>query len=200
MRHRPLLWLLPILLLGCASHMVAPPPATIRTIAVLPPNNRTGDPLLVSGTSLLEKYVFRSPSVTVADVLEAEARGELERRGYTVVPPQTVAAAMGTQVPTSPSDAADLAARGKLDGTVLYIEIRQWQPALEESMQPRRVLVALGASLVDVATGHVVWTKRLQLRPVPTPGAVTRTDADMIAVHKVTAELLASWQPERPPS
>jgi hypothetical protein len=92
-------------MLGCSSHLlstVAPPPATIRTIAVLPPNNRTGDPLFVSGTSVLEKYVFRSPPATVADILAAEAGDELERRGYTVVAPGQVAAAMGTQTPTNP--------------------------------------------------------------------------------------------------
>jgi hypothetical protein len=144
---------------------------------------------------MLEKYVFRSQPVTVADVLAAEARGELERRGYTIVAPQKVEVAIGSQTPTSPTDAADLAARGQLDGSVLYIEIKQWQPALEESLHPRRVIVALGASLIDVASGHVVWTAQLPLRPVPTPGAVTRPHAYTIAAHEIAAELFASWQP-----
>jgi hypothetical protein len=69
MRCHRLLWLLPVLTLSCASSLVSPPlPTAVRAIAVLPPNNQTGDPLFVGGTSLLEKYIFRSQPVTVADV------------------------------------------------------------------------------------------------------------------------------------
>ena len=46
--RRFLLLLLPVLTLSCAAPPGPPPlPATAQTIAVLPPNNRTGDPLLV---------------------------------------------------------------------------------------------------------------------------------------------------------
>ena len=56
--HR-LLWLLPVLMLSCASSVVSPPlPTAVRAIAVLPPNNRTGDPLLVGGTSLWRNTSF----------------------------------------------------------------------------------------------------------------------------------------------
>ena len=193
MRWYRLLWLLPILTLGCASSLVSPPlPPTVRTIAVLPPNNRTGDPLFVGGTSLLEKYIFRSPPVTVADVLAVEVRIQLEQRGMTVLPREKVDAALGDQIPSSPKEAADLAMRGKLEGSVLYIEIVQWQPALEEALHPWRMLIAVNARLIDVATGRVVWTAHLPLRPVPTPGAVTRADADLIAAKRVAKELFAS--------
>jgi hypothetical protein len=190
--HR-LLWLLPVLMLSCASSVVSPPlPTAVRAIAVLPPNNRTGDPLLVGGTSLLEKYVFRSQPVTVADVLAVEVRRQLEQRGLTVLPREQVDAALGSQIPRSPKDAATLASRGKLEGSVLYLEIVQWQPALAESLHPWRMLVAVHAQLVDVASGHVVWSAHLPLRPVSTPGAVTRADADMIAAQRVARELFAS--------
>ena len=140
--HR-LLWLLPVLMLSCASSVSTPLPTAVRAIAVLPPNNRTGDPLLVGGTSLLEKYLLRSPPVTVADVLAVEVRIQLEQRGITVLPREQVDAALGNQIPRSPKDAANLASHGKLEGGVLYIEIVQWQPALAESLHPWRMLVAI---------------------------------------------------------
>jgi hypothetical protein len=193
MRCHRLLWLLPVLTLSCASSLVSPPlPTAVRAIAVLPPNNQTGDPLFVGGTSLLEKYIFRSQPVTVADVLATEVRIQLEQRGITVLPREQVDAALGNQIPSSPKDAANLASRGKLEGSVLYMEIAQWQPAQADSLHPWRMLVAIHTHLVDVASGRVVWSAHLPLRPVPTPGAVTRADADMIAAQRVAKELFSS--------
>ncbi len=193
MSFRRLLWLLPVLTLGCAMAPVSPSlPATVRTIAVLPPNNRTGDPLFVGGSSLLEKYVFRPQPVTVGDVLAAEVRRQLGQRGITVVPREKVQAALSNQIPMSPQEAADLAARGHLEGHVLYIEIVQWEPTASESLHPSHMLIAVEARLVDVATGRVLWSPHLPLRPVPTPGAVTRADADMIAAGRIAKELFAS--------
>ena len=58
---------LPLLLLACAcSRPLAPPPPDMaRTVAVLAPANRTGDALLVAGTSFFEKYALKSDRVTV---------------------------------------------------------------------------------------------------------------------------------------
>jgi hypothetical protein len=180
-------------MLSCASSLVPPPlPTAIRALAVLPPNNQTGDPLFVGGTSLLEKYIFRSQPVTVADVLAVEVRMQLEQRGITVLPREQVDAALGNKIPSSPRDAANLASHGKLEGSVLYMEIAQWQPAQVDSLHPWRMLVAIQAHLVDVASGRVVWSAHLPLRPVPTPGAVTRADADLIAAKRVAKELFAS--------
>jgi hypothetical protein len=193
MRCHRLLWLLPVLTLSCASSLVSPPlPTAIRALAVLPPNNQTGDPLFVGGTSLLEKYIFRSQPVTVADVLAVEVRIQLEQRGITVLPREQVDAALGHQIPRSPKDAANLARHGKLEGSVLYMEIVQWQPAQADSLHPWRMLVAIHVDLIDVASGRVVWSAHLPLRPVPTPGAVTRADADMIAARRVARDLFAS--------
>ena len=58
-------------------------------------------------------------------------------------------------------------------------------------LHPRRIIVALEARLIDTATGHVVWTAHPPLRPVPTPGAITRWVAYTIAARKVAEELLA---------
>jgi hypothetical protein len=201
MKFRRLLWLtLPVLMWSCAfSSISPPPPATIRTVAVLPPYNRTGDALLVAGSSLLETYVLRSRPVTVGDVLAADVRAQLARRGYTVVAPEVVEAAIGSQVPHSPQEAADIAARGKLEGSVLYIQINRWEPG-DETLHPRSVLVAVDASLIEPTTGRVVWTAHRPLRPVLTPGAVTPGAAYTLASREVTKELLTAWGPEQQPS
>lgn len=187
-----LLLLLPVLTLHCALPPGAPPlPATVRTIAVLPPNNRTGAPLLVESASFWgDPYAARPGRVTVADVLAADARAQLERRGIKVMAPEAVTAAIGNQTPGSPEEAAALVARGKLEGGALYLEIRRWDADMSP-LHPRRILVALDAHLIDAATGQVVWTAHHPLRPVPTPGAITRWVAYTIAARKVAEELFA---------
>ena len=193
MMYRHCLWLLlPVLTLHCALPPSAPPlPATVRTMAVLPPNNRTGDPLLIESASFWDPSAARPGRVTVADVLAAEARAQLARRGFTVMAPEAVTAAIGNQTPSSPEEAADLVVHGKLEGSsALYIEIRRWEADMSP-LHPRRILVALEARLIDTATGQVVWTAHPPLRPVPTPGAVTRWMAYTIAARKVAQELLA---------
>ncbi len=187
------LWLLllPVLTLHCTHAPVAPPlPATVQTIAVLPPNNRTGDPLLVESASFWDPYAARPGRVTVADVLAADARAQLERRGFKVMTPEAVTAAIGNQTPSSPEEAMELITRGKLAGSVLYIEVRRWEADMSP-LHPQRVLVALDARLIDTATGHVVWLAHRPLHPVPTPGAITRWVAYTIAARKVAEELLA---------
>jgi hypothetical protein len=117
-------------------------------------------------------------------------RERLEQRGFRVIAPEAVTAAIDNQTPGSPEEAADLVTRGKLAGSALYIEIRRWEADMSP-LHPRRIIVALEARLIDVATGHVVWTAHHPLRPVPTPGAVTRWVAYTIAARKVVEELLA---------
>ncbi len=183
--------LLPLLTLSCTLPPSPPPlPTTAQTIAVLPPNNRTGDPLLIESASFLYPYAAGPGRVTVPDVLATEARAQLERRGFRVMTPEAVTTAIGNQTPSSPEEAADLAARGKLEGSVLYIEIRRWEADMSP-LHPRRIIVALEARLIDTATGQVVWTAQHPLRPVPTSGAITRWVAYTIAARKVTEELFA---------
>ena len=187
--RRLLLLLLPVLTLSCAAPPGPPPlPATARTIAVLPPNNRTGDPLLIESAWFLQPYADRPGRVTVADALAAEAREQLARRGIKVTAPEVVTAAIGKQAPQSPEEAAALVARGKLADSVLYMEIRRWEADMS-SLHPRRVLVALEARLLDTATGQTVWTAQRPLHPVPTPGVAVRWMAYTIADRKVAEEL-----------
>jgi hypothetical protein len=104
--------------------------------------------------------------------------------------PEAVTTAIGNQTPRSPEEAAAWAARGQLEGSVLYIEIRRWEADMSP-LHPRRILVVLDARLIDTATGQVVWTAHHPLRPVPTPGAITRWVAYTIAARKVAEEIFA---------
>ena len=187
--RRFLLLLLPVLALSCAAAPGHPPlPTTARTIAVLPPNNRTGDPLLIESASFLHPYADRPVRVAVPDVLATEVREQLARRGVKVIAPETVTAAIGNQTPRSPEEAAAWVAQGKLEGNALYIEIRRWEADMSP-LHPQRIIVAVEVRLLDPATGHAVWTAQRPLHPVPTPGVATRWRAYTIAVRKVAEEL-----------
>jgi len=196
---RVLLWAASVIVFGCTRSTVSPPPANmVHTVAVLPPNNRTADPLLVAGASFLEEYALRTDRITVPDVLAAEARLQLGRRGFTVVPADVVDSATQGRAPGSPQAAAEIATRGKLDGIVLYIEIRRWEP--DVSLRPTFVLVSLTASLVDPASGRVLWSADHPLSPLPTPGSVTAGSAYATAAQQVMKELLTPLGAERPPA
>ena len=183
--------LLPLLTLSCALPPTTPPlPTTVHAIAVLPPNNLTGDPLLIESASFFHPDAAGPGRVTVPDVLAAEAQAQLERCGFKVMTPEAVTTAIGHQAPASSEEAADLAARGQLEGSVLYIEIRRWDADMAPT-HPQRILVALEARLIDTVTGHAVWIAQLPLRPLPTLGALTRWRAYTIAARKVTEELFA---------
>jgi len=90
-------------LTGCASSAPAPPAHLGRAVAVLPPNNRTGDPLLVTGASVLDRYVRHAERVTVADVLLSEARFQLQENGFEVADRHRVETALNGRVPESPT-------------------------------------------------------------------------------------------------
>ncbi len=202
MSTRHLWYALPVLLvLGCAEPPppLPPLPPSIHTIAVLPPNNQTGDSLVVSGSSLLEKYILHSERVTVPDVLAAEARWQLERHGFSVVAPEVVDVASEGHAPTSVQDAAAMASHGSLQGAAaLYIDLRRWEPDI--SFQPRSVIVWVEVTLIDPSTGKVLWSAEQEPRPVETPGAVNLGDAYIIAARTVMQTLLGPVQPEQPPS
>jgi hypothetical protein len=191
---------LPLLLLAgaCARPAPPPPPDMVRTVAVLPPANRTGDALLVAGTSLLEQYALRTERVTVPDVLASEARLQLARRGFTVVAAEDVESATQGRAPGSPEAAAEIASRAKLAGLALYLDVRRWEP--DAPTHPSFILVSVTASLVDPATGRVVWRAERPTGPVATPGEVARGPAYVTAARKVIEELLAPLGPVQSPS
>ena len=190
----------PLLLLTGACRPVAPPPPAdmVRTVAVLAPANRTGDPLLVAGVSFFEKYALRSDRITVPDVLASEARLQLARRGFTVVPPEEVESATHGRAPGSSEAAAEIAARAKLAGLALWVDVRRWEP--DAPTHPAFVVVGITASLVDPASGRVVWRAERPTSPVATPGEVALGPAYVTAARKVMEELLAPLGPVRPPA
>lgn len=164
-------------------------PAPVRKIAVLPPNNQTGQSLEITATSLLDKYTFRSIHPTVPDVLAAEARSQLSQRGYNVTEPQIVDAACAGKTPTSVQNAAEIATRGGLEGASLYIDLRRWEP--DASFQPAAVMVWIELSLIDPPTGKVLWSAQPDPEEVKTPGAVNLGDAYVAAARTIIRRLLS---------
>ncbi|TMA50275.1 MAG: hypothetical protein E6J71_05320 [Deltaproteobacteria bacterium] len=181
--------------LGCTRPGETVPSDLPRTVAVLEPSNHTGDPLLVAGTSFLERYALRTERVTVPDVLASEARLQLERRGFTAVPPETVEGATEGRAPGSTDSAVAIARHGGLVGLVLWIDVRRWEP--DAPTLPTFVIVGLTAELIDSTSGLVRWRAERRPAPVATPGEVNLGDAYLNAARKVMAELLAPLGPER---
>src|SRR5262249_43493226 len=144
-------------------------------IAVLPPNNRTDDPLVVARESFWDVLANQSRRVTVPEVLAAEIRAQLEQRGFTVVQTTVVEAVIGNHTPSNLEEATALTTQGKVEGNTLYIEITRWES--DVSLHPSRVLVSLDANLIEGTTGGVIWTAHQPLHPVPTPGAATQWGA-----------------------
>ena len=64
------------LVAGCTT---SAPLQISRGIAVLPANNLTGDLLLVSGAGLIDRYIRHAEQVSVGDVLQSEARFQLQQ-------------------------------------------------------------------------------------------------------------------------
>ncbi len=195
-RRRGLCSLVALLACSCVRPLpptAAPSPAAVRAIAVLPPNNRTGDPLLVAGASFFEKYVAHTERVTVPDLLAAEARLQFARRGFTVTAPETVEAATGGHPPADPQEAAAVATRNHIDGSVVYIDLRRWEA--DAPSHPQFIIVALEVFLIEPSTGHVLWEADHPSRPVPTRGVVNLGDAHVIAARTVMDEMLAGFGP-----
>jgi hypothetical protein len=176
--------------------MVAPPPSTVRSVAVLPPANRTGGDLVVAGTSLLEVYAFGTDRTTVADVLAAELRAQLVRRGFTVVSPDVVATATEHRPVGSPEAAAEIARRGGLSDPVLFVAIDRFE--VDAGTHPAFIIVAADAALVEPAKGVVLWESHRRAGPIATPGTATLGAAYEIAARKLAEELVASWTAPAP--
>lgn len=190
MSRRWLIGTAALVVAACARSPTPPAaPTVVHAVAVFPPNNRTGDELLVEGGSLLERYAFHTERVTVADVLAAEARRQLAARGVAVIAPAIVDAAVADYAPRTAETAARQAARNHIEADVLYLEIRRWEP--DAPFQPGRIIVSLAATLIDPADGHVVWSAAPPSRPIATPGAVTLGAADVIAAEHAIDDLLA---------
>ena len=193
MTHRHVVWALLGLSVGSCARAPIPVPVAVQRIAVFPPNNQTGDPLLVAAGTALEGYTFATERVTVPDLLAAEARTQLTRRGFALVDPRAVDSATRNAVPSSVQDAAAIATRNKIDGAVLYTVVRQWEP--DNAFQPRTVVAAVEVSLVDAASGRVLWSAEHPARPIQTDGAISVGQAYGMAARMVMEQLLLPLTP-----
>lgn len=182
------------LLIGCVKPP-PPPPQSVHTIAVFPAHNQTGDELLISGGTIVEKYVFHTARVTVPDVLAAEARTVLETAGYTLVSPELVQAVTDGQAPASAADAASIAATHDLPGDILYIDLRQWTSDL--TYGPSAIIVSMRIELVERTTGRLLWSADHPPRPVQTPGTINFADAYWVAARSVVRQMLAPFETQR---
>jgi hypothetical protein len=187
--------LLPIVALAlvaaCATRSA--PLGISGSITVLPANNRTSSPLLVEGGSLIDRYIRHAGPVSVGDVLQSEARFQLQEKGFDVGDWTAQQASLKGRVPTSRESALELARESGFRNRVLYLEIRRWEP--DAPTQTRFVIVALGASVVDAATGQEIWRHDRRAGPVPTPGTINLESAYVVAARKVIAEILAPLRP-----
>jgi len=160
---------------GCASSIgrpvnsVATVPMAIHRIAVLAPENLTGDDLLITDISALERYAFHSERVTVADALAAYARAERA--------------------------AVELLRAAKLDAMAMVIQIRRWSP--EATVEVSAVIVDLDIMLIDPETGMVLWEARHPTRPEQVHAPLLRGEAYTIIAEKLIREMLAPLGPER---
>jgi hypothetical protein len=179
-------------LAGCAGATPSSPPHLARKVAVLPVNNRTGEPLAVAGVGPVDRYVLRSEMITVADVLRSEARMELEKGGFEVVPSHAVDATLKGRIPADFASAGEMAAQ--LGIPSLYLEIRRWEA--EAPMHPKHVIVAFGASLFDPGNRQALWHVERKPFPVRTAGVITMEAAYVAAARKVVEEMLGTLHPD----
>ena len=98
--------------------------------------------------------------------------------------------------PRAPRKPPQLAGRNGLEAAVLYIDIRRWEP--NGGSAPTFIIAAVVATLIEPATGHVLWTGEQPSRPVQTPGIVNLGDAYAVAARTLMAALLAPLFPGAP--
>jgi hypothetical protein len=180
------------MLSGCATSNRAPLQIS-RTVAVMPANNLTGNPLLVSGAGLIDRYVRRTGEISVGDVLQSEARFQLQQKGFDV-PLWKAPDATQPQAPTSLDSALELARQSGMKNSILYLEIRRWEA--DAPTHTRFVIVGLTASLIDPVSGREIWHEHRPAVPVGTQGSITVESAYVVAARKVIAEMLAPLRPE----
>jgi hypothetical protein len=184
---RGLLLLAPLLATACSVQLAPSVQIGDRPVIALPAHNRTGDELLVSGDSLLNKYFFHAPKVTVGEVLAAESRFQLSERGIHVVPSEEIESATKGRVPGSPHAALEIASKAGLRGLVLYMDISHWEA--DAPTHPAFVIVGLSANLID-ASGKTLWQFDRPALPIATPGETSAETAYETAARKVVGEML----------
>lgn len=151
---------------GCSRLSTTPAPPDVRTVMVLPVDNRTGSTLEAEAPPLLG-LLGREPStpaITAADLLTQALRTSLRERGFATSagPPP------GTSGIGSPEEAARLVAASSPDAAALYTRLRVWEAASRSHLV--YVDVALDAWLV-APDGRALWTAHLPATPIDGGGA-----------------------------
>ncbi|HEY7538653.1 MAG TPA: hypothetical protein VIF11_00825 [Methylomirabilota bacterium] len=182
-----------MMLASCGTGKLSAPLGIAGSIAVLPVNNLTADPLLVEGASLIDKYIRHADRVSVGDVLQSEARFRLQEKGFDVGNWDAQQAALKGRVPNSRESALELARQSGARSRLLYLEIRRWEP--DAPTQTRFVIVAMTASLIDAPSGQEIWRLDRVAAPVTTPGTINLESAYVVAARKVIVEMLAPLRP-----
>jgi len=170
---------------GCAA-AVAPAPAIVRRIAVLPPFDATGGPLSPRAPADLGA----APTLGLGAILASEARTQLARQGFEVVDPNLVETATGGRVPSSPEMAAEILRSVKLDAAGLFMRVRRWEFPYP-TFRTDEVIVSLDAMLVDPTSGQIVWQVRRPAKPVPLHGVAIGGQADAAAAEEGMKEVFA---------
>jgi hypothetical protein len=181
---------------ACAPTVVAPLPETVRRIAVLPPYQRGVTDARTGGT---DNDIPALRNMSVGDVLAQQARIRLTEKGFEVLSPSAVQVATKDRVPTSPQMAAHILREANLDATVLYIEVRRWEPTPNSrGMKADGVIVALDVTMVEPKTGAILWEIRRASRPIPLYGVVLTGQANVFVAETLMREMFASLGPMQP--
>ncbi|MCW5890780.1 MAG: hypothetical protein KIT14_09530 [bacterium] len=163
---RPLALLVVVAAVACARPPIAPPPHPPARIAIVAPDNRTGDQLVVSGRWDVAMLLGR-PVVTAPDVLARDLAAVLAARGFAVAPDD--------------GDAAEL-----------RVTLRRFVP---DTPRGEFVDVDLDATLQAPGDGAVLWRLHRDRWIVPTRGAPTVADALGLAARAVAEALVGDWTP-----
>ena len=174
--------------MACTPPLVAPLPPTVRRVAVLAPYFRGAAETATVSTESDRLFPLR---MTVSDVLAQQARAQLAEKGFDVIEPSLLKAAIKGRVPTSPQMAAQITEQAKLDAAAMYIEVRRWDPTPDtRGMKADGVIVALDVMILDPETGAVLWQVHRPSRPVPLYGVVLTGHAHRFAAETVMREIV----------
>jgi hypothetical protein len=161
-------WLAVLGLAAACAVAPPPPPANVSSVAVLAVDNRTRDPLAISGDNRIAQWLGRERR-TVPDVMAEEAQHLLKDRGFDVV-------------------------SGPHPGTPgLRIRLDRFDPDLPNLAH---VSVDVRATLAD-ADGTARWSAARAHWIVATPNAPSLSAAYEDAAKTVVRDLLDGWQPQR---
>ena len=166
-------------------------PQLASPIAVLPFKNETGASLRLASANPLDELAHaigregKDPTLTVLDLLEVRAAQELARRGYAVVPTESVRAAV-KQAPTDAQAALAQAQAGGIAGPLMVGTLSQFTRNADDLLHVR-----LELALVDPGTGQTVWQGSAR-RPVPVPAAFTLAEIADDAAPAIFAEAFAA--------